>query len=591
MVPNVSEVIVASVPGVSKTNGWHKADTAAVVVALIGIALFAGVGRIAFLRGDDWVILAIVAEPGFSILDTFRLYGSHLMPLGQSAFWVSRSVFGATPWWPLVCFGLGFVAAAGYFTWATIRILVGPRMAAIVPFAVAAWGPAAMAAVMWPSPGVYMAPLYAATAAATYVYVRGRLGIGPRRWSLLVIAVVVAGLFALETALLIGPLLFAVEAAWFTRGGPVQSVRRAWESQRTLWLGLMAVTAVYLAMYFLLSSYSQVIPQDRAGVDLLIEGMLVVAWKILPAMVVGAPWMWDTAVAPRNAVGGWVSVMVAVVAWFVVVRGRRAGWRAWVPLFAMLALTVGALSAARLATFGTVVLLNPYYYLAGLGLLAVTLAVGYLPSRIGEPCDDPAPRTIPLVVLAVALLTSVTVSALGYARAVLPLPTRDYLGQAAVSLQQPTLNTASPRTVFGVFAYSAPFDTAENTLTFVGVDGVWVRAAEEPFMLNQEGLRVPATVEGVDVELPPVCQPVDGARSFALPETRDPNWPTFVMAYRSGADQTAVVDLGGDLVELPLRAGAHTVYFTGPAVAPGLLLRGQDLCVESMSVGAAVPAG
>ncbi len=590
MVPNVS-VIVAPVPGVSRAKGWRKADSAAVVVAAIGVVLFAVIGRVAFLRGDDWVILALVADPGFSILDTFRLYGSHLMPLGQSAFWVSRSVFGAAPWWPLVMFGLGFVAAAGCFTWATIRLLVGPRIAAVVPFAVAAWGPAALAAVMWPSPGVYMTPLYAATAAAVYVYVRGRLGFGPRRWTWLVVAVVVAGLFALETALLIGPLLFVVEAAWFTRGGPVQSVRRAWEAQRSLWLGLMALTAVYLALYFLLSSYSQVIPEDRAGVDLLIEGLIVVAWKILPAMVVGAPWMWDAAVAPRNAAGPWMSILVALVAWFIIVRGRRAGWRAWLPLFAMLVLTVGALSAARLATFGTLVLLNPYYYLASLGLLAVALAVGYLPSRLAEPADDSAPRTVPLVVLAVALLTSVTMAAVGYARAVPQLPAREYLDQAATSLQQPTLNTSSPRSVFGVFAYSAPFDTAENTLAFAGVEGVWLRASDEPFMLDQDGLRVPATVEGVDVDLAAGCQPVDGARSFALPETRDPNWPTFVMTYRSDSDQTAVVDLGGDLVELPLRAGAHTVYFTGPAVAPGLLLRGQGLCVDSMTVGAAVPAG
>lgn len=570
-----------------EANRWCRADTAAVVVGIIGIALFAWVGREAFLRGDDWVILSIVADPGFSAADLFQPYGSHLMPIGLSTFWASRAVSGGAPWWSLVGVGLAFVAVAGGFTWATIRLLVGSRMAAVVPFAVAAWGPAALAAVMWPSPGVYMTPLYATTAAAAFVYVRGRFGSGPGRWRWFVLGIMAFGLLALETALLIGPLLFVIEAAWIQSGGPRHSVRRAWDSQRTLWLSILSLTAVYLAVYFLLSDYSQALPEQRAGVDLLIEGLVTVAWRILPAMVLGGPWLWDAAVAPRVATGAWVSILAAGLAWFIIVRGRRAGWRAWLPLLAMLVLTLGALSAARLATFGTVVLLNPYYYLASLGLLAVTLAVGYLPSRLNP--DGASVRAPVMAVLAGALLISAGISASGYVRAVPHLPTRDYLARAQTSLQQPTLNTASPRTAFGVFSYAAPFDTAENTLTLAGVDGVWVREADEPYMLSEQGDRVPLTVEGIDFEMGAPCQVVEGARSLAMPQTRDPNWPTFAMTYRSDSDQSATAELDGESVDLPLRTGEHTIYFTGSAVSPNLLLRGAGFCVRGVTVGAAVP--
>jgi hypothetical protein len=565
-------------------------DAGALVVGAIGLAMILAVGRVSFLRGDDWVILSIINEPGFSVLDVFKPYGSHLMPLGLSAFWSSRAMFGATPWWPLLSVGITFVVIAWLFTWLTIRLVVRPQLPALLPFAVAAWAPSALAAVMWPSPSVYMTPLWAATAAALYVYVRGRLGMGPRHWPLWVVAVVALGLLALETALLIGPMLFVVEAAWFTRGGLVASVRRAWHTQRTLWLLLIAMAAVYLAVYFALADYSQTLPQQRAGVDLLIEGLVTVWWKILPSMVLAGTWVWEAAMAPRNAVGLWLSLLVAAIGWLVIVRGRRSGVRAWWPVVAMLLLTVGALSAARLAAFGPAVLLNPYYYLGSLGLLAVTLAIGYLPGRSEADSESPVLHVVPLAVIALLLLASATVSAVGYADVVPAAPSRGYLTQAAISLQQTTLNTASPRNVFGVFSYQPPFDTAANTLAFAGVAGNWVRAGEQPEMLNDAGDRVPLSVEGVDVDLRSPCEAIVGPTSLAMPETRDPNWPTFAMTYRSDTDQSAWVDFEGESIEVPVRGGEHTVYFTGPAVAPSLVIRGEGLCLRALTVGAAVPA-
>ena len=102
--------------------------------------MFAAVGRVAFLRGDDWMLLSIVSAPDFGPLDVFRPYGSHLMPFGLATFWALRGLFGPTPWWPLLAVGLLMVAIALLFTWRTIRLLVGPRQSGVAAFAVAAWG-------------------------------------------------------------------------------------------------------------------------------------------------------------------------------------------------------------------------------------------------------------------------------------------------------------------------------------------------------------------------------------------------------------------------------------------------------------------
>lgn len=575
----------ATAPG---SRGWRRADLFALLVGVLGLALIASVGPSAFLRGDDWALLSIVSRPDFGPVDIFTPYGSHVMPFGLGSFWAMRGIFGPVPWWPMVGLGLAFVAIALACTWATVRLLVGPRMAALVPFAVAAWGPASLAAVMWPSPSVYMTPLWAATAAAVYVYTRGRLGLA-RRWQGAVLAIVALGLFVIEIALLIVPLLFLIEMCWFTGAPPLAAARQAWRRQRFLWSGLLAMAAVYVVSYYLLLEQAGTLPEDRAGVDSLVEGLAVVVWKVLPAMVVAGPWVWDAAVAPRIATGFAVTAAVALLGWLVVWRARRAGWRVWMPLFGLLVMTVLALSAARIAVYGTTVLLNPYYYLEGLGILAVTLAVGYLPSRLPVDRGGPSPGPKLMGGALVFLAVSALLAAVGYAKVVPAIPERAYLATAEQALTEPTLNTASPRDVFGVFLYTPPFDTAEHTLSFAGVEGDWVMWSADPHMLNTAGDRVRLDVQGVPLELLGDCVPVDSPTALAMPENRDPNWPTFELAYTAEHATVARVQLGEQVLEIPLGAGDGVVYFVGPAQQNTLDIAAPGACVRSVEVGAAAP--
>jgi hypothetical protein len=536
-----------------------------------------------YLRGDDWVILAIVSSPGFAVNDLFLPYGNHIMPFSLAAFWACRAVFGATPWWPLVGLALVSNVIACYFTWRTIRLLVGPVRRAVVPLAVAAWGAPALAAAMWPAPAMYQCPLWAVTAAAIYVHVAGHLSGKPRH--LLLILMVGAGLLVIETTLLVLPLLFLISAFWFGPRGAWNSILYAWHSARTLWLVGTALLAVYAALYLALGAYAATLPGQRPRVDLLIEGYLQALTKIVPAMLLGGPWMWREGIAPVMAVPTGLVLLTAAMAWALIVRW---GLRVWGPVIAMVVITVTALSAARLATFGSAAVLNPYYYIGVLGLTAITLAVSVLPNRLPRQQRSEPARAV-FAGAAVLLLIGAGVTASGYARSVPSLPSRDYLAAVSTSLEQPVLNTQAPREAFGVFSYAPPFDNAENLMALAGISGEWVRSTDAPHILDDGGHRIAADFDGDAAEVPSGCQPLTPALVVPLPTSREPVWSVFAMAYRSEQATRAQIGNGLSTFEIELMAGEHTVYFTGPALQDTIRVAADSGCLRSLAVGRLLP--
>jgi hypothetical protein len=243
----------------------------------------------------------------------------------------------------------------------------------------------------------------------------------------------------------------------------------------------------------------------------------------------------------------------------------------------------------RLGSYGSLVLLNPYYYLHCIGLMAVTLAIAYFPSRLPVRRECLEPRAPLLVAALLVLVLGLVVSTLGYLRAVPSSPGRAYLLAAREALAQPVLNTAAPRADFEIFLYHPPFDTAENLLGFAGVDGRWVRTSDDPYMIGPEGARVALAVEGVEFALPDGCRPLDTTIALPTPAGREPNWPTYRMEYEAAADTTARVRVGASVLEVPLVAGAHTVYFTAEGKPSALIIKAPGACVSRLEMGIARP--
>ncbi|HNE88027.1 MAG TPA: hypothetical protein PK902_01670 [Actinomycetota bacterium] len=580
------EVEVPTAP----TASWTRADTLAAAAIAFGVVLTALVGTQLFLRGDDWLLLTIVSRPGFGPSDLFVPYASHVMPFGLSVFWAARAFGGATPWWLLVGTGTALGVIGSIFTWACIRMLVGPRVKAVVPFLLVPLAPSLMTAIMWPSPSVYMTALFAVTAIALWGYLRSRLGDG-RSGPIVVTASIVLGLFASELSLLIPPMLFVLGMAWFGGQGILGAAKHTWRQTRAMWVGLVAVMVVYLAVYLALARWAGTLPSVRPSADVVIEGLILVALQTLPAMILGGPWVWNEVMGPVGSLTGPPVFIAALVAWTVIVLGRRARWRVWWPLATVLLLTVLALASARIATYGPTVVRNPYYTLGAVSLLAVTLTVAYLPSSL--PIDRPTrkePGTPVFVGAACLLIISTAVSFVMYSQAVPRTPSRAYLAEARSALTQPTLNVASPRDAFGSFLYTDPWDTSQHTFDLAGVTGDWVTVTEDPYMLDGSGRRVRMTVDGEPFVTPEPCYPIDGRISLTMPKNRDPNWPTFALSYTAKRATTGDVDIAGTTIPIEFTPGDHTVYFVGDGRPPSLTLQADGVCVREFEVGTARPA-
>lgn len=559
-------------------TGWTRADScAAVVVVMSGLLLLAAASRV-FLRGDDWVILSLVSAPDFGPADLLVPYANHLMPVPLSVFWLARALGGPAPWWLLVLMGLAVVVLALTFTWLALRAVVGARAAAAVPFAVAAWSPAVVAMLMWPAPMVALVGMWAASAGALWAYLVGR--------RTLVVIFIVVGLLFSEQTLLTVVLLVLISGFWFRR-----RPQQIWRQDRGMWRALVVVVGLYVITYLFLSARVDALAGNETRGGTVLEGLILTAAVMLPAMIVHAPWQWTANPGPQLAGPLWLLVLVAAIGWIVVLRARRGGWRMWAPLAGLLFAVVVVLTGARLVTFGPGALLNPYYFTVAITPLALTLAAGYLPS--GLPIDQPGrepPRRRTWLIAGVVLAVSSVLSVAGYARAVPSMPSREYLANASSELRDPTLNTSAPRQDFGVFLFTAPWDTAEHALDFVGVPGNWQRVAEDPFMIGPDGHRVPLALEGIAFDVSPDCVPVESGRSFDMPLAADPSWPTYAMTYRARSDGMGSVELGSEVLDVPVRRGLHTVYFTGDGKPGSVRVQAPGTCVEALRVGQPHPS-
>lgn len=557
----------------ARVGTLERADwCAAGVIAAAAVFLLVP-GIWVFLRGDDWILLSLVSAPDYGVGDLFVPYSNHLTPFGLAMIRFAVTVGGPSPWWLLVAMAAGFVLVGLVFTWLIIRSLVGPRLAAVVPLAFVAWSPSLLAVVMWPASKVDSAPVFAAGAGALWAYLTHR-----HRW---VVGFVTFGFFVSELTLLGVAALAVVSVVWMRR-----TVRDVWRQERRLWTALLIVVGVYVVAYLFLSSRVAALDGNQTRAGTVIEGVVMVLGVALPDVIVHGPWRWTNTPGPLINQPLALGVAIALVAWVVILRARRAGWRAWVPAAVQLVLLVAVLSGARLRSFGPVAMLNPYYFVSVLVLLAATLAVGYLPSRL--PIDDPQraePRRFWWALAGAVLLVSSCVSAVAYVRAVPAMPSREFLASAREALQEPTLNTSSPRQAFGVFAYSSPWDTAENTFRTVGVPGDWQRSSHDPFMVGDTGQRVPLTVDGIPFELSGPCVPVGEEQAFTAPINRDPSWPTYVMTYVAAADTVATVTIGEEELRIPLVAGGHSVYFTGDGTPEQIVVRADGVCVSGLRMG------
>jgi hypothetical protein len=300
-------------------------------------------------------------------------------------------------------------------------------------------------------------------------------------------------------------------------------------------------------------------------------------------------------------------VVVALVVAYAGLR-RRGTLRAWLLLAGYLVALVGLVVNSRAPSFGRVAGLDYRYLTDAADVLALSVALAFLP-LLGAPGAS-APRERPLVLLrvptpaVVALVTVVAGSGLvSSARYAAPWhhdnASHAYVQNLAAGLRddgdvdladQPVPDAVvsvlmTPgnrvRAMTDLLPGHPSFPRASSRLVVVAPDGTLRQAAVQPGLTAAPGPRAgcgwAASSRGLTVPL--------GGRAF------DFSW-WIRIGYLASADSPVVVRAGSAQVRTRVEAGAHALFVRVDGSFGAVRLTGLDgatLCVDSLVVGQAVP--
>jgi hypothetical protein len=412
-VPDVGQLPAAAVQRAATGSArWVRANPvilAAVVLVVGQLGWKAYLLSHFYFRQDDFLLLDRALSHGLSPDYLFSFSGGHLRPAGLLVFWL---VTRLSPYdWLLVSIvTIAALAAAGVLMLRLLLIIFGCRPAILIPLIIFLFTPLTLAGLSFWTTVTDWLPLQLTMLAATYSHVKyvrsGRVGhvVGAAVW-------LGAGLLFDVQGALVPLLLFALTSAYLVPGRWPAAVMRTLRSSRRAWTIYWALTAAYLALFFIklqTSSQQPLSPRHVSSVLSLAATMLRVGF--VPAAV-GGPWRWFVpggdygyaAETPALTQVSWVlaALIVGASLWY-----RRHALRSWLILAGWLLLADFApVAISRLAEYPASLLGADTYYLADSApVLAVCVGLAFWPV-IGE--QDPyrvrRPRAVPLAVSAFAL--------------------------------------------------------------------------------------------------------------------------------------------------------------------------------------------
>jgi hypothetical protein len=440
----------------SSGSGWQYFAAWAIRkrVTLCALALIAaqvGLNSYVLNRGffqqDDFVIGGLAAQP-FSLHLLFQNYYGQLMPGVFALAWTAVHAGGYD--WGLWAGSLvALQALTGLALLRALRTLFGDRVALLVPLAVFLFTPMALADMSWWAVGCQSVPVQLALAMAVDQHVRyvrtGRIAnaVFAALW-------VVFGLAFFEKVAAIPVLLFALTSAFLVPCGWPQAMcstlRRHWIAW-VLYGGVIVGETVVYVLGFGKSQAQVRVPLASSAVTF---GAHLLLDTFVPS-VFGGPWRWAlpagtpkawalyaTASPPSTLVGlSWVLAAFVVTASLVY---RRRAWPAWVILVGWLVVVdVMPIVLGRLVNFGTLLSAQTIYLADAAPVLAICLAIAFLPLR-GEVHAYRAappggwPRRVVTVAALVMFVTSAAWSAVAYRGELHPQNARSYLATASAAL-------------------------------------------------------------------------------------------------------------------------------------------------------------
>jgi hypothetical protein len=606
------------------------------LTALLLIAAQAGLNSYVLNRGffqqDDFAIGGLAAQP-FSLHLLFQNYYGQLMPGVFALAWGPVHA-GGYDWglWAGTLVLLQALTALALLR--ALRTLCGDRMVLLVPLGVFLFTPMALADLSWWAIGIEAVPIQLALAMAIDQHVRYiRTG---RIWNAVFAALwVVFGLAFSEKAAAIPLLLFALTSAFLVPESLPQAMRSTLRRHWIAWATYGGVIIAEIIVYFSGEQSSQIkLPLASSAVSF--------AWHLLldtfvPAAF-GGPWRWAQttpegwslyayAAPPPLLLGlSWVLAALVIIAslWY-----RRRAWPAWIILLGWLvAADIVPIVLGRRAAFGVPLATQTAYLANAAPVLAICLAVAFLPLRGEEHAYRTAPprvwtargwprRTV-AGAMAAALVASSVWSAVAYRGELHPQNSRSYLATASAALSSaPSDAVIYPTRIPAQMALPlfGRLSGVQNALAPLAdqVSGQRFRWTSTPtglaphFMIfDAQGRLHPATVQGprsFPLRHPADCVlTADGmqlrlnANAYALPFLLQIGYfaarpVTLAVTFGSHQYQVTLAPTGLGYAYLPVQGPGNTVDITPvtptPQICIGTVTIGN---VQALATGAPFPA-
>ncbi|MFR9751289.1 hypothetical protein ACL02S_09655 [Nocardia sp. 004] len=572
---------------------------------------------------DDLIVVGRAASyPLWSEQLLLYNHDGHFMPLAFATAWVVTAVAPLAWAGPVVSLLVMQLGAAV----AVLRMLVvlaGARWAILLPMVFYLFCPLTLPAFAWWAAALNALPLQFALAwvsADAVLLVRS----GRRRYALSGIVVCAVALLFFEKSVIVAFVAFAVVVfARYVDGqdGLVRVVRVVVRRGAALWAGSGVVLACWLAGYLTVAGGPELhnselpgseptdgVPTDGMGglLDLLPNAASL---GIVPALF-GGPLAWERwlPATPWADPPGWVVVSAWLVLAVLVaasILARLRVWPIWVAVVVYVLIVELTVALVRGGPNTAAELMQSLRYFADLAV--VLAAAGALLVRAHPrpalssgrmPRWFPGPRT--LIPLTVLFVVSSLWSTYTYVRLWRDGPTRSYVMNLRSALAEldgaPLLDQEVPWNVLNPVVY--PENLVSRVLAPIAEAGTFADSTPHLRMITDTGEIVDAAVWWNRAILPgpePDCgYRIQGTTPVWLPldgPMQEHGW-TAQLNYLADRDGRILVGLEhGDVVEVPVRKGMHTVFVrikgSGSLLRIASRAKELDLCVGTGPVGVA----
>lgn len=557
---------------------------------------------------DDYLLL-LRAQDGLDLDYLLAPHNGHLMPAGRLLVWAVLSS-GSLNWGLAATTTLLLQAlASGAALWMLV-VLFRARWAILAPLALYLFGTLTLPALMWWAATLNQITMQAgffAAVGAWVLYLRGRRV----RWMLATVLAIGFGLAFDVKSLLILPVLAFVMIGYFSTGSLRKRLTRVIDRYWLSGLVLGLATLLYLSYYV-----TQVdAPFTRVSTAEVLETASKMLGTGFAAAATGGPWSWDPSTAPNAAAAPpATAVHLAWVALSLVVSyaalHRRRTLRAWGLLLSYLSALLGLLVTSRVAAYGSELGLQYRFLTDASCVLALAVALAFLPVVGATESSEPRTRSLLLVrvpdlAVAAGLLTLISASVFSSVRYVHfwhdQNPTIAYSKNlksdlhrlGAVDIAQSAVPKAvvdplkAPENdvsrVISLFPNQASFPKVTADLTTVDQQGRIEQALIKPGVLSRPG---PTPDCGWRVEASTLRSVPLTGRAFDYP------W-WLRLGYLASADSPVTVSAGGHEMVSQVHKGLHSLYVQVTGTFDSVEISGLDtgaaLCVDTIEVGNVIP--